>query len=150
MHIRGGNDHDMGGIGNGGRERGGGLLNGEHRQEQIHSALKIAEGARVALPCTTPMTESESHRILVVDDEPDITALVAYHLAKAGYRVITAVNGRDALRTARQERPDLVVLDLIDRKSTRLNSSHLVISYAVFCLKKKKHTPPTVTPVERA
>ena len=27
-----------------------------------------------------------------------------------------------------------------DRKSTRLNSSHLVISYAVFCLKKKKHT----------
>src|SRR5256885_11804774 len=29
---------------------------------------------------------------------------------------------------------------LLDRKSTRLNSSHLVISYAVFCLKKKKHT----------
>src|SRR5256885_3810798 len=28
-----------------------------------------------------------------------------------------------------------------DRKSTRLNSSHLVISYAVFCLKKKKHIP---------
>src|SRR2546426_12121044 len=31
-----------------------------------------------------------------------------------------------------------------DRKSTRLNSSHLVISYAVFCLKKKKTTSPTV------
>src|SRR2546426_659840 len=30
-----------------------------------------------------------------------------------------------------------------DRKSTRLNSSHLVISYAVFCLKKKKHNPKT-------
>src|SRR2546426_6794852 len=30
-----------------------------------------------------------------------------------------------------------------DRKSTRLNSSHLVISYAVFCLKKKKHTTHT-------
>src|SRR2546426_3060123 len=30
-----------------------------------------------------------------------------------------------------------------DRKSTRLNSSHLVISYAVFCLKKKKNTTPT-------
>src|SRR2546426_8533259 len=29
----------------------------------------------------------------------------------------------------------------LDRKSTRLNSSHLVISYAVFCLKKKKATP---------
>src|SRR5256885_7363070 len=30
-----------------------------------------------------------------------------------------------------------------DRKSTRLNSSHLVISYAVFCLKKKKNSPRT-------
>src|SRR5256885_13221628 len=33
-----------------------------------------------------------------------------------------------------------------DRKSTRLNSSHLVISYAVFCLKKKKHTPISISP----
>src|ERR1039457_7379662 len=31
------------------------------------------------------------------------------------------------------------VFRVVDRKSTRLNSSHLVISYAVFCLKKKKH-----------
>jgi two-component system, OmpR family, phosphate regulon response regulator PhoB len=53
------------------------------------------------------------HRILVVDDEPDITALVAYHLAKEGYRVTTAGNGSDALRSARDERPDLVVLDLM-------------------------------------
>src|SRR5690625_5327024 len=30
-------------------------------------------------------------------------------------------------------------LDFVDRKSTRLNSSHVAISYAVFCLKKKKH-----------
>src|SRR2546426_5599275 len=34
----------------------------------------------------------------------------------------------------------LLALDQRDRKSTRLNSSHLVISYAVFCLKKKKKT----------
>ena len=54
-----------------------------------------------------------SHRILVVDDEPDITALVAYHLAKAGYRVSTAGNGPDALRAAREERPDVVILDLM-------------------------------------
>src|SRR5256885_8361111 len=33
--------------------------------------------------------------------------------------------------------------DIIDRKSTRLNSSHLVISYAVFCLKKKKRKQST-------
>jgi len=54
-----------------------------------------------------------SQRVLVVDDEPDITALVAYHLAKAGYRVSTAANGSDALRAAREERPDVVVLDLM-------------------------------------
>jgi two-component system phosphate regulon response regulator PhoB len=54
-----------------------------------------------------------THRILVVDDEPDITALVAYHLAKAGYRVSTAANGPDALKSAREERPDIVVLDLM-------------------------------------
>ncbi|HPF61236.1 MAG: response regulator transcription factor [Gemmatimonadetes bacterium] len=54
-----------------------------------------------------------SHRILVVDDEPDITALVAYHLAKSGYRVSTATNGPDALKAAREERPDVVVLDLM-------------------------------------
>src|SRR3712207_8682978 len=35
---------------------------------------------------------------------------------------------------------DGVALDVADRKSTRLNSSHANISYAVFCLKKKKHT----------
>ncbi len=57
--------------------------------------------------------EPATHRVLVVDDEADITALVAYHLAKAGYRVATAGNGRDALRAAREERPDLVVLDLM-------------------------------------
>lgn len=52
-------------------------------------------------------------RVLVVDDEPDISALVAYHLAKAGYRVSTAATGSDALRAAREERPDVVVLDLM-------------------------------------
>src|SRR5205807_9182849 len=35
-------------------------------------------------------------------------------------------------------------IDRVDRKSTRLNSSHLVISYAVFCLKKKKQVPSSV------
>jgi len=52
-------------------------------------------------------------RILVVDDEADIVALVAYHLVKAGYRVSTAATGPDALAAAREERPVLVVLDLM-------------------------------------
>jgi two-component system, OmpR family, phosphate regulon response regulator PhoB len=52
-------------------------------------------------------------RILVVDDEPDITALVAYHLARSGYRVSTASSGTEALQAAREEQPALVVLDLM-------------------------------------
>jgi two-component system phosphate regulon response regulator PhoB len=51
--------------------------------------------------------------VLVVDDEADIVALVAYHLAKSGYRVSTASSGTDALDAARRERPALVVLDLM-------------------------------------
>ena len=54
-----------------------------------------------------------AERILVVDDEPDIVALVAYHLAKAGYRVSTASSGTDGLDAARAERPALIVLDLM-------------------------------------
>lgn len=62
------------------------------------------------------MTENGAgggERILVVDDEPDIVALVVYHLAKAGFRISTAANGADALRLAQQDRPALVVLDLM-------------------------------------
>src|SRR5256885_2482518 len=40
-------------------------------------------------------------------------------------------------------------LKALDRKSTRLNSSHLVISYAVFCLKKKNDRPPGLGPSRR-
>lgn len=60
------------------------------------------------------MTEPASAvRVLIVDDEPDIVALVAYHLAKAGYRVSTAATGTDALAAARDEHPALIVLDLM-------------------------------------
>ena len=52
-------------------------------------------------------------RILVVDDEPEIVALVPYHLAKTGYRISTAAAGQDALDIARRERPALIVLDLM-------------------------------------
>jgi two-component system, OmpR family, phosphate regulon response regulator PhoB len=61
---------------------------------------------------TTPLPLM-AQRILVVEDEPDIVALVAYHLAKAGYRVSTAGTGTDALDIARQEHPALIVLDLM-------------------------------------
>ena len=54
-----------------------------------------------------------SAHVLVVDDEPDISALVAYHLARESYRVRTAADGMEALRAVETERPDLIVLDLM-------------------------------------
>lgn len=52
-------------------------------------------------------------QILVVDDEPDISALVAYHLARESYRVRTAASAPEAIRAIESEPPDLVVLDLM-------------------------------------
>ncbi len=50
--------------------------------------------------------------VLVVDDEPEIVKLVQAYLDAAGYRVVTAKDGREALLVARHEKPDLIVLDL--------------------------------------
>ena len=51
--------------------------------------------------------------ILVVDDEPNLRSLVRAYLEKDGYRVVTAGNGREALFMARDEKPDLIVLDIM-------------------------------------
>jgi len=53
-----------------------------------------------------------SRTILVVDDEPRIVELARDYLEHAGFRVITASEGRAALDVVRHDRPDLVVLDL--------------------------------------
>jgi DNA-binding response OmpR family regulator len=49
----------------------------------------------------------------VIEDDADIQQIVEYNLAREGFDVLTAADGEDGLRLARQERPDLVVLDLL-------------------------------------
>lgn len=51
--------------------------------------------------------------ILVVDDEPDIVEIIQYNLEKSGFDVIVAADGPAALEKARDETPDLIVLDLM-------------------------------------
>ncbi len=55
----------------------------------------------------------QKRHLLVVEDDEDILELVAYNLAKAGYRVTKAATGREALARVAEEPPDLVVLDLM-------------------------------------
>lgn len=49
--------------------------------------------------------------ILAVDDEKDIAELLKYYFTKQGYQVITALNGRQALKFA-EKKPDLILLDI--------------------------------------
>ncbi|MEQ8171947.1 MAG: response regulator transcription factor [Candidatus Eremiobacterota bacterium] len=52
-------------------------------------------------------------KILVVDDERNIVELMKFNLKKEGYEVATAFDGMEALRVAREEKPDLIILDLM-------------------------------------
>lgn len=59
------------------------------------------------------MNNNTSHKILVVDDEPDIVEFISYNLIKDGYRVETAANGKEAVEKAKIFLPDLVLLDVM-------------------------------------
>ncbi|KXG78465.1 Alkaline phosphatase synthesis transcriptional regulatory protein PhoP [Fervidicola ferrireducens] len=52
-------------------------------------------------------------KILVVDDEPFIVELVKFNLESAGYEVITASDGHEALKLIEKEHPDLIILDIM-------------------------------------
>ena len=58
------------------------------------------------------MPESKP-RILIVDDEADLVSVLRMGLEIAGFEVVEAGDGEEGLRRARQERPDLIVLDLM-------------------------------------
>jgi DNA-binding response OmpR family regulator len=70
------------------------------------------------------MTERDAPLVLVADDEEDIRALVAFRLKRAGYEVITAADGEEALLLATTRLPDLVVLDMMMPKATGLEVTH--------------------------
>lgn len=91
-------------------------------------SLPIGDGAQASLPLdlasvvrqlrdqvvvSTPRTAERKPRILVVDDEANIRALLTQEFAESGYEVVTASNGREAIAEVRRQRPDLVVLDVM-------------------------------------
>ena len=54
-----------------------------------------------------------NEKILVVEDDPNLLETLKYNLEKEGYVVLTAVDGEVALQSARRDKPDLIILDLM-------------------------------------
>jgi DNA-binding response OmpR family regulator len=90
---------------------------GERRSAAFHERPLNATARLlhpVAIACDdTGMGKDGRRSVLIVDDEPTIVEVVARYLDRAGYATRTAGNGEQALQSAAEERPDLVVLDLM-------------------------------------
>jgi DNA-binding response OmpR family regulator len=82
------------------------------------------------------MTDRGTPLVLVADDEEDIRALVAFRLKRAGYEVITAADGEEALLLATTRLPDLAVLDMMMPKATGLEVTRSIREQAT-----TKHIP---------
>jgi DNA-binding response OmpR family regulator len=55
---------------------------------------------------------SQTKKVLVAEDEPDIRQLITFSLQFAGFHVVQAVNGEEAVNQATEEQPDLILLDV--------------------------------------
>src|SRR3989449_7556652 len=115
------------------------------------SAAEAPSGAQEAeIAATVERSIDVLNRVLSIThtDDPGFRPLVECQTKARDLRLrlsrSASVQGQSAQRIQEEIRPfaDLVTLLVEDRKSTRLNSSHGYISYAVFCLKKKISTAP--------
>ncbi len=66
------------------------------------------------------------HKILIVDDEPDIRELIEYSLKKEGYQVYTASNGQEAVTEAKRVLPDLIILDIMMPKMDGIEACRIL------------------------
>lgn len=55
----------------------------------------------------------DNNKILLVDDEHDILEFISYNLQKEGFEVFTCTNGREAIKIAQREKPQLIILDVM-------------------------------------
>ncbi|HEY4877123.1 MAG TPA: response regulator [Puia sp.] len=71
-------------------------------------------------------------KILIADDEPDILEILQYNLIKEGYEVITAKDGDEALTKAKNNKPDLIILDIMMPKKTGTEVCEILRSQPAF------------------
>src|SRR5256886_15403293 len=105
------------------------------KRAQMDKARRQRHGSRVLFFFFNDTATTEIYTLSLHDALPiSIATLAPMSPRRPRWRLGTSPRVSSAVRSARYR----------DRKSTRLNSSHSQISYAVFCLKKKKHksNPP--------
>lgn len=69
---------------------------------------------------------ASKHKILIVDDEPDILELIEYNLKKEGYQVYTASNGQEGVVLAKKVLPDLIILDVMMPKMDGIEACRIM------------------------
>jgi len=84
-------------------------------REQASVAQEIPLFSRVTDHISAQFSQhgEDTPRILIVDDEKHIRTLLREQLEEAGYSIVEAQNGREAIQLARSERPDLIILDIL-------------------------------------
>lgn len=70
------------------------------------------------------MAEITSDKILVVEDERNLSDTLKYNLRKEGYDVVTVIDGAEALDIARREKPGLIILDIMLPKVSGFEVCH--------------------------
>jgi two-component system, OmpR family, alkaline phosphatase synthesis response regulator PhoP len=76
--------------------------------------------------------DSKGKKILIADDEPDILEIIQYNLVKEGYTVIPARDGDEALTKAKQQQPDLIILDIMMPKKNGVEVCAILRSMPAF------------------
>lgn len=76
--------------------------------------------------------DSTALKVLIADDEPDIIEILKYNLEKAGYEVITAKDGDEAIHKAQQHLPHLVVLDMMMPRKNGMEVCEILRSQPAF------------------
>ncbi len=76
--------------------------------------------------------DTNTRKVLIADDEPDILEILKYNLVAEGYEVITAKDGDEALEKARRTQPDLVVLDVMMPKKSGVEVCQIMRTQPMF------------------
>lgn len=88
-------------------------FSGQTRRPRHPFVTRLSQGVRwPSLPCVVAPARIMP-KVLVVDDEPDAVELISFNLKGAGFDVVSAADGAQALKTARLHHPDLILLDVM-------------------------------------